>query len=302
MKTFKGKTVFITGGASGIGLALAEECCEEGMNVVIADIRRNAIDNAMTVLGQRKSVLAIELDVTNREAYEKAVEEAEAKFGNIHILFNNAGIGCARGALWDASYEQIDLALNINLSAVLTGIHLVVPRMLKHGEGGYVVNTASKAALIAVPACGLYNLTKQALISLSETLASDLSGTDVGAAVFLPGPYLSNLGQTSGEIEQMFLGTLPPGVPPRASGERNRAADFVRPASDAAKRILQGIKRGDLYIITHSEFKEGFEKRTNAMLQAFPDERPNEEFKELFDILVTNPVFDKQTQVPALVN
>ena len=303
MDTFKGKTAFITGGASGIGLALAQECCKEVMNVVIADIRQSALDEAMPVFEKNNwPVLATVLDVTDREAYEKAADEAEAKFGKIHLLVNNAGIGCARGPLWEVSYAQTDLALNLNLTAVLTGIQVVVPRILKHGESGYIVNTASKAALIAVPSCGLYNLTKQALVSLSETLATDLHGTNVGACVFCPGPFTSSLGQTSGEIEGLFLGTetKAPPPPPRPGVDMEAYAKLQRPASDAAKRILRGIKRGDMYIITHSEFKDGFKERVDAMLRAFPDEEQNEKFKEVFSFLVTNPVFNRQTAVPAL--
>jgi len=303
MKTFKGKTAFITGGASGIGLALAEACCKEGMNVVIADIRQSAIDEAMPIFEKNNwPVMAAVLDVTDREAYKKVVDDAEAKFGNIHLLVNNAGIGCARGPLWDVSYSQTDLALNLNIAAVLTGIQLVVPKMLKHGEEGYIVNTASKAALIAVPSCGLYNLTKQSLIAMSETLACDLQGTNIGAAVFCPGPFTSSLGQTSGEIESLLLGTEKAAPPtPRPGVNLDDYARLQRPAAEAAERILQGVKRGDMYIITHSEFKEGFEERVNAMLRAFPDEAQNEEFKKVFSFLVTNPVFEQQKQVPPFV-
>ena len=301
MDNLKGKTAFITGGASGIGLALAVACCEEGMNVVVADIRQSAIDDAMAVLSNEAwPVMTALLDVTDRDAYKKVVDEAEAKFGNIHLLINNAGIGASRGPLWDVTYAQTDLAIDINLTAVLTGIQLVVPHMLKHGEGGYIVNTASKAALIAVPNCGLYNLTKQALISLSETLAMDLSGTSVGACVFCPGPFQTSLGQTSGEIEALFLGdgaSTPP--PPRPGVNVQDFAKVQRPAAEAAKRVLQGVKNGDLYIFTHSEFKNGFGERVDAMLRAFPDEIPNEEFKKVFSFLVHNPVFETQRQVPA---
>ncbi|MCL2226497.1 MAG: hypothetical protein FWB97_02565, partial [Oscillospiraceae bacterium] len=98
----------------------------------------------------------------------------------------------------------------------------------------------------------------------------------------------------------------PPPPPPPPPSDDAPPVDFgafgrlTRPASDAAKRILRGVRRGDLYIVTHSEFKAGFEERVNAMLRAFPDEVPNEEFKKLFSFLVSNPVFNKQTQVPAL--
>jgi len=307
MENLKGKTAFITGGASGIGLALAHACCEEGMKVVIADIRQSAIDEALATFTDKSSVHALMLDVTDRKAFEKAADEAEAKFGNIHLLVNNAGIGCARGGLWEVSYAQTDVALDINLTAVLTGLQIFIPRMLKHGEGGHVVSTASKAALIAVPGCGLYNLTKQALISMTETLVSDLQGTTVGASVFCPGPFKSSLGQTSGEIEKIFLENEPgykePEAPkPRPGFDMSAFERNTRPAQEAAVRILRGVKRNDLYIFTHSEFKKGFEDRVNAMLRAFPDEKPNEEFCNAFGFLVSNPAITQQTQVPALDN
>ena len=306
MENLRGKTAFITGGASGIGLGLAKACGKEGMNLVIADLRQEALDEAVKVL-KDYPVLAIKLDVTDRKAYEKAADEAEAKFGNIHLLANNAGIGCARGALWEVSYAQTDVALNVNLTAVLNGIQIIVPRMLKHGEGGHIVSTASKAGLIAVPNCGLYNLTKQSLISLTETLVSDLEGTNVGASVFLPGPFATSLGQTSMQIEAQMLGEdapppPPPPPPPEDGAPRpnfEMFAKLTRPAEEAGERIVRGVKRGDIYIITHSEFKDGFAERTDAMLRAFPDEVPNEDFKQAFRFLVHNPIFEKQTQVPA---
>ena len=309
MDNFKGKTAFITGGASGIGLALAKVCGREGMNLVIADLRQEAIDEAVQVL-KDYPVLAVKLDVTDRAAYEKAAADAQAKFGNIHLLVNNAGIGCGRGPLWEVSYAQTDVAIDINLTAVLSGIQIIVPHMLKHGEGGHIVSTASKAALIAVPACGLYNLTKQALISMTETLVSDLQGTNVGASVFLPGPFKSSLGESSGKIETEFLGrhAAPPPAPPSAPPPPSNAqrpnfeefAKHTRPAEDAGERIINGVKRGDIYIITHSEFKDGFKERADAMLRAFPDEVPSEDFKKLFSFLVHNPIFEKQTSVPGV--
>ncbi|MCL2409161.1 MAG: SDR family NAD(P)-dependent oxidoreductase [Oscillospiraceae bacterium] len=308
MENLKGKTAFITGGASGIGLGLAKACAKEGMNIVIVDLRQSAIDEAMPSL-KDWPVLAIQLDVTDRAAYEKAVDQAEAKFGNIHLLANNAGIGGGRGPLWEVSYAQTDLAVNINLTAVLNGIQIIVPRMIKHGEGGHIVSTASKAALIAVPANGLYNLTKQALVGLTETLQSDLAiaGADIGASVFFPGPFATTLGQTSVAIEAQLLGTEakappPPPPPPDDGAPRPSLSDMsalVRSADEAGERILRGVKRGDLYIITHADFKEGFKERVDAMLRAFPDEKPSEEFKKAFGFLVHNPIFNKQKDVPA---
>ena len=305
MKDLKGKTAFITGGASGIGLGIAKVCAKEGMNIVIADLRRHAIDESLAYFADNGyKAIGIQLDVTNREEYAKAADKAEAEFGNIHLLIGNAGIGCARGPLWEVSYKETDLAIDVNLTAVLNGIKVIVPRILKHGEGGHIVSTASKAALIAVPNCGLYNITKQALVSMTETLAEDLEGTNVGASVFCPGPFESNLGQTSQEVTLELTGENSKEPPPPKDGDERPSRDdwssLLRPAEEAGERVVRGIKRGDLYIFTHAEFKKGFEARVDAMLRAFPDETPKEPFLKMFDFLVGNPVFDKQQQVPAL--
>ena len=305
MEDFSGKTAFITGGASGLGLAIAKACVKEGMNVALADLRQSAIDEALPYFAENGyNALGLQLDVTDREAYAKAADQTEAAFGNIHLLVNNAGIGCTRGPLWDVSFRETDLAIDINLTAVLNGIQIIVPRMLKHGEGGHIVSTSSKAAIIPVPFCGLYNFTKQAVIAVMETLAEDLEGTNIGSSVFCPGPFKSSLGQTTVDITEELLGEKPKDPPPMKGGKERPSFEEIwtltRPAEEAAERVIRGVKRGDLYILTHSEFKEGFSARVNAMLRAFPDEPPQEAFIKTFDFLVQNPVFDKQTQVPAL--
>jgi len=295
------RTAFITGGASGIGLGIAKACAKEGMNVVIADLRQTAIDEALPIFKENNwPAHGIVLNVTDRAAFKKAADEAEAVFGKIHLLVNNAGIGGARGPLWEVTPEETDVAIDINLTGVLNGIQAIVPRILAHGEWGHVVSTASKAALIAVPGCGLYNITKQALVAMMETLAMDLEGTAVGSSIFCPGPFQTNLGVTSREIEAEFLGAdvkAPP--PPRADTNMDEYAKLQRSADEAGERVVRGVLRGDLYIFTHPEFKEGLKARMDAMLRAFPDEAHDEDFKRVFSFLVWNDTFDKQTVVPA---
>jgi NAD(P)-dependent dehydrogenase (short-subunit alcohol dehydrogenase family) len=304
MRDFSGKTAFITGGASGIGFGIAKACAEEGMNVVIADIRQSAIDDALRIFEKNgQAALGLPLDVTDRAAYARAADAAEAAFGNIHLLVNNAGIGCAVGPLWDVSFKETDLALGVNLTGVLNGIQVVVPRILRHGEGGHVVSTASKAALLPVPGCGLYNLTKSAVVGLMETMAEDLAGTNVGASVFCPGGYQTNLGASSAEVTARLTGgdvPTPPPPPPKDGGAMPDWEGLIRPAQDAGRRVLRGVLRGDLYILTHSEFKDGVESRVNAILRAFPDETPNPRYGEVFPFLTYNALFDGQTQVPPL--
>ena len=304
MEHLKNKTAFITGGASGIGLGIAKAFADEGMNIVIADLRQKAIDEALPYFEEKGvPVLGIKLNVTDRAEYVKAVDAVKAKFGNIHVLVNNAGIGGGNGPLWKVSAEDTDFALDINLKGVLNGIQAIVPHMLEHGEGGHVVSTASKAALIPVPGCGLYNLTKQAVVALTETMAEDLVGTTVNASVLCPGPFSSNLGMSSMEIEAELLGrevkTFERRDPPKDAPVIDFTKVFDKP-EDAGRRVVRGIKRNDLYILTHASFKKGFEERANAILRAFPEEPFNYDLQKAFGMLLHNDIFDKQTQVPAL--
>ncbi|MDR1298922.1 MAG: SDR family NAD(P)-dependent oxidoreductase [Oscillospiraceae bacterium] len=308
MENLRGKTAFITGGASGLGLGIAKACAGEGMNVVVADLREGAIGEALPQIDAPK--LGIKLDTSNRENYKKAADEAVAKFGNIHVLVNNAGIACAAGPLWAVSPDDTDFALRVNTVGILNGIQEIVPRMLEHGEGGFIVSTASKAGIIPVPGCGLYNMTKQSVVAIMETLASDLP-EGYGAGVFCPGPFVTNLGRSDAEIETQLRGkpsrqfappepgsaAPPPPPPPPSDIDFSR---IMRDPVEAGLRVVRGIKRGDLYIFTHAEFKPGYEQRANAILRAFPADEPYDGFAKVFGMLVNNPIFDNQTQVPAL--
>lgn len=307
MENLRGKTAFITGGASGLGLGIAKACANEGMNVVLADFRQSALDEALPFFEKKGwPAMGIRLDVTDRAAYAAAADEAEARFGNLHVLVNNAGLGIAEGKLWEDKFEDVDLAVNVNYKGVLNGIMTILPRILKHGEGGHVVSTASKAALVPVPGFSLYNSLKMAVVTVMETLATDLRGTNVGSSVFCPGPFTTNLGQSTAEVRSQMLGEKapePPSRPPR-SGERKPLPDvdfsrIMRSPEEAGERVVRGIKRGDLYILTHVDFKGGWDARAAAISKAFPDEPPTPGFKDVYSFLAYNPVFEKQTPVPA---
>ncbi|MDR3148640.1 MAG: SDR family NAD(P)-dependent oxidoreductase [Oscillospiraceae bacterium] len=236
MENLWGKTAFVTGGASGIGLGIAKCCALEGMNVVVVDMRQSAIDEAMKYFEtNNQPAIGINLDVTDRDAYIQAVEQAKAKFGNIHVLVNNAGIGCAGGPLWKVSFKEADLAVKVNLTGVLNGIQIIVPHMLEHGEGGHIVSTASKAALLPVPGTALYNVTKSAVVGIMESLAEDLVGTNVGASAFCPGGYETNLGKSSGEVTAALMGDEKQ-APPPAGMANGMPEDWINTFADGCWR------------------------------------------------------------------
>jgi NAD(P)-dependent dehydrogenase (short-subunit alcohol dehydrogenase family) len=295
MEDLKGKTAFITGGASGLGLGIAKACAGEGMNVIIADMRKNAIDEVLPIFKENNwPVLGLQLNVTDREAFAKAADEAEAAFGKIHLLVNNAGIGSLiETPLWEVSYIDTDLMININLTGVLNGVRIILPRIIKHGEGGHVVSTASMAGLIPTPGFGLYNVTKAAVIAMMETLSEDLMGSNIGASSFCPGPHATTFGKSTAEIRSVLAGEALD-----LSQEPERIIPDRTP-EEAGKRVIRGVKRGDLYILTHVECRNGFKERADAIVKAFPDEVFDADFYKNFSLVCENPVFGKQTQVPA---
>jgi len=302
MENLHGKTAFITGAASGIGLGIAKACGRAGMNVVIADIRRKGIDEVLPFFKEKGwPVHGIELDVTNREAYAKAADEAEDVFGKIHVLVNNAGVEVPMGPVWQSSFKDCDFIIGVNMQGTLNGIITILPRILAHGEGGHVVSTASQSGLSVVPGAALYCMTKAGIVGLMETLASELKDTNVGASAFCPGPVLGNLSKTTPEVRPAHLqnDTAPtPPPPPPAPPEGAPKMDFdkyLMSAEEAGERVVRGIRRKDLYIVTHSEFKDVMQAKTGALMRAYPEQPVSDEMKNMFSFLTSNPVYDTQT-------
>ena len=183
MDDLTGKCAFVTGGASGIGFGMAEALAGAGMKVVIADIEANALEQAAAKLkSSGAAVHAIQLDVTDRAAMESAAADAEEAFGAVDVVCNNAGV-CWRGFMTDASYDDWDWVLGVNLGGVVNGIRTFVPRLIARGEGGHVVNTASMAGLMASPGNSVYCTSKFAVVGLSEGLRKELAPKGIGVTV-----------------------------------------------------------------------------------------------------------------------
>src|ERR1700742_3035996 len=186
---FSGKTAFVTGAANGIGLGLCRALARNGVNLVLADIEPSALEKARSELATFNArPRAIEVDVSDAAAFERAADEAEREFGNIHFLFNNAGITMAAKPLWEITPEQWEWIFGVNIFGVINGIRSLVPRMKAHGEAGHVVNTASIGGLQVNPKLrnGPYAMTKYAVVAASESLALDLEGSNLGVSVLCP--------------------------------------------------------------------------------------------------------------------
>lgn len=186
MQDLNGKTAFVTGGASGIGFAMAKAFLHAGMNVMIADIEESAMRRALAALASYDNRLGgIVLDVSLRGAYEAAAAETLAKFGKVHVLCNNAGVSRA-GLVERVSPADWEWVWGVNLHATVTGIQLFLPHIKTHGEGGHIVSTASMAGLVGSALSGPYVTTKYAIVGLSEVLADELKGSNIGVSVLCP--------------------------------------------------------------------------------------------------------------------
>jgi NAD(P)-dependent dehydrogenase (short-subunit alcohol dehydrogenase family) len=307
VQNIKGKVAFITGGASGIGLGIAKVFANNGMKVIIADMRQDALDEAMAYFKKTKQpVHPIKLDVTDRVTYAKAADEAEAVFKKIHVLVNNAGVGSGGSPVEELTYKDWDYSMSVNVGGVVNGIMTIVPRILKHGEGGHVVSTSSTCGLMATGGFIVYCATKFAVAGMMECLADELQNKGIGVSVLIPGPTNTNLGASSFVNKPANLRNEgetwpPPSPPPSKDGkpQEDPSKMYMDPI-ETGERVLRGIRNNDLFIITHPEYKAGFKARNEAIIRACPDEPRNEERWEViktFGTLLYNPIYDKQQQV-----
>ena len=299
LEDVRGKTAFITGGASGMGWGMAKAFGEAGMNVVIADVRREPLDQALKgFLDAGLKVHSILLDVTDRDQWAAAADEAERVFGNIHILVNNAGVGVV-GPLQAATFKDWDFAMAVNLGGVINGVMTLLPRMLAHGEAGQVVVTSSTGGFSAVGGAGIYCTAKFAVAGMMESLATDLQGTAIGASVFFPGPVSTSLGKTTGEVRPEALRNDGPPPPPRTTGDGKPmpGTETFMSTEEVGRRVLRGIRRRDLFIMTHPEFRDGLVARGDALVRAIPEEAPNTARHDVirhYGTLVYNAIYDSQ--------
>ena len=188
MRELRGKTAFVTGGASGFGLEFARSFLKEGMNVALADIEAPALQRAIRELGADQGRLAgFVCDVADRGSVQKAADGAVAAFGKVHLVCNNAGVGARPGGIEELTEGQWGWVLSVNLMGVVHGIAALLPHIRAHGEGGHFLNTASMAGMLGQPLDGPYSASKAAVVSVSETLSYELRGTNIGVSVLCPG-------------------------------------------------------------------------------------------------------------------
>jgi len=289
MQNLSGKTAFVTGGASGIGLGIAKALSKAGMKVVIADIRQDHLDQAVAELDGGEDVLALRLDVTDRDAYAAVADQAEARFGKIHLLVNNAGIGVV-GPVELASYGDWDWSLSVNLGGVVNGIVTILPRILAHGEGGHIVSTASMSGLMPHPGAVLYTTTKAAVIGMMEAMRGELEPRGVICSAFCPGAVATNIQDSGKTRPEKYAET---GY--EESDKRRQASGgfghLFMSKEEVGERVREGIEGDELFICTHQEFLQGVTERAEAIVASIPEREENPEYKQMFAMLFRNDVY-----------
>jgi len=191
-----GTNAIVTGAGSGIGLAIATALAEAGANVVMADIRKDAVEQAAHGLsGTNKRVMPVRIDVTQEQSVADALVQCERNFGKLHIACNNAGVPMHGTRMIDVPRDDWDFVIGVNIWGIIHGIRHFVPAMLRHGEEAHIVNTASVAGFQNRRGTdqGPYSMTKYAVLSLSEALEHELQDTRVGVSVLCPGPIATNI-------------------------------------------------------------------------------------------------------------
>ena len=271
MSQFIGKTAVISGGAEGIGLSIAKALAEEKMNIVLTDINEENLQKAsleLEVTGV--SVLPVLLDVAEEDQWEKVAEQAIARFGKIHMLVNNAGVGGDSGSIESQNKKGWQWVLDVNLMGVVYGAKVMVPLISQHGEGGWIVNVASMAGMGGVPYGGAYSATKAAVVALSEGWAGELQSKDINVSVLCPAFVQTRIYDSERNRPAQYKSDT------KVIADENsffkRAKTMVESGIEVSivgKRVVEALNDGEFYIFTHPNYREVVQKRSSDIDAAF---------------------------------
>ena len=289
----KGKVAYITGGSSGIGLGIARVLYEAGMKVVIGYLDEQHIGDALKQFPDHDPrIHSIRHDVMDRDAWERTADEIEKKFGGLQVLVNNAGVGLQAPAS-TGTYKDWEWGLGVNLWGPINGVHTYVPRMLASKQGAHIVTTTSTSGILPGSGAGIYTVAKIAAVGLMEELRHELRATNIGTSAFIPGLTATNIGKSESYRPASLKNDGPPAVAPGAQPRPAPGAGgpTARPASAAstaggpaavrpmdplvaARFVLDGILRNDLFIVAEPEYRAGVEARCDALLDSMIPFKP----------------------------
>jgi NADP-dependent 3-hydroxy acid dehydrogenase YdfG len=258
LKDLKGKVAYITAGSDGIGLGIARAASNAGMKVVLGYRNEERLKAALPLFKEGNAgVHAIKHDVTDRDGWKSLLDEIKGKFGNLHLVVNNAGVKTLRQAS-QAKFDEFDNAVAVNVTAIVNSVAVCLPHMLEHKEGGHFVCTSSMGGLLPGVNAGVYTATKIFAVGIMEALRVELESTNVGTSVFCPGGVNTDNYFASGEQN-----------PARKPGQPSFGAAMMDPL-EAGERVMNGIVHNDLFILSHPEFKPGMQERFDAIMASTP--------------------------------
>ncbi len=273
MQQFKDRVAVITGAASGIGRSLAERCVQEGMKVVLADVEEAALaQTAQELKAAGATLLAVRTDVSRADDLEALAQQTLAAFGAVHLLANNAGVG-AGSTIWDSTLADWEWVIGVNLWGVIHGLRTFVPIMLAQNTEAHIVNTASVAGLLPYHPGASYQVTKHAVVALSEQLYYSLAmqQAKIKVSVLCPG-WVNTRIMDSERNRPRELQNEPLAVPP--SPELVAAVQSMRDAAQAglpprqvADQVFDAIRKEQFYILTHPEYNAAIQQRVENILQ-----------------------------------
>jgi NAD(P)-dependent dehydrogenase (short-subunit alcohol dehydrogenase family) len=270
MNPFRDRVAVITGGAAGIGAGLARALAARGARLVLADIDAAALAATARVLEEAGApVLAVPTDVGDRAQVEALAEAAWQRFGGAHIVCNNAGVGVF-GEIAQAPHSDWEYTMRVNFWGVAHGVEVFAPRLIAQRAGGHIVNTASMAGLVGMQWLGIYCASKFAVVGLSEALARELKPHGIGVSVLCPMIVDTQIAANSERLRPPALGGR--GVASAPAANQPPMAGGVIAVDDVAARVVRGIERGDLYILTHPEQRAFLRRRAERLDGMFAPE------------------------------
>ncbi|MFT6955449.1 MAG: NAD(P)-dependent dehydrogenase (short-subunit alcohol dehydrogenase family) [Halieaceae bacterium] len=271
MNQFTGKTAVISGGGEGIGLSIAKALGEQKMNIVLADIDASNLEKASAELEQAGvPVLGVALDVAEEAQWLEVARQALERFGSIHMLVNNAGVGGGSGSIENQNAKNWEWALNVNLMGVVFGAKVMVPLIKEHGDGGWLVNVASMAGMGGVPYGGAYSATKSAVVALSEGWAGELKSDGIAVSVLCPAFVQTRIYDSQRNRQTRYQSDRTDSSDKSGVLGKAKAAvqNGINP-SIVGERLVEALSAGELYIFTHPNYRPVVQYRAKMIDAAF---------------------------------
>ena len=280
MTQVAGKVAFITGGGSGVGLGQAKVFAQAGCKIAIADIRQDHLDEAMDYFASVDAeVLPVKLDITGGDAFVRAADTVEDSLGPVQLLFNTAGVSIF-GPLQNATVEDWQWQLDVNIWGVINGIQTFLPRMLKRGDDCHIINTASMSAFVSLPSTGIYATTKMAMRGMSECLDMDLKETSVRVSMLCPGAVNSNIHEAVLTRPKHLENTGYYGADPAVFEQLKKVIEVGMEPETLAEYVLKGVENEDLYILPYPEFRETLEDIHAQVMAAVANPEDDPEYEK----------------------